>query len=465
MADALAPTLGAPSEPRPFRIIPALERDRQCVAFVQMPVGRLLLFLVMLTLSTGNVNCLLGVIGAAAIAYLPKLRAPLMLAATVILLVLGNLARSESPLWIGALFAFAALVFLAAARVGRRGPFARPVPSLFFLVLGLALLASMPALSGESRAIVWTIAGLLASSMWFLAYAVANSTGKQPKPVSLHLALLHPFWGSTPAPFGKGAAYVSKFEAHDAEDLAVTQIKAAKLLLWARLLGIGHLAFDQIVHGPAGVPRLVQAVSAAAAGHPFSRVESLLALPAEFVDNILALAVMGHTFVAVCRYAGFRIPRNMCRPLEARTIAEFWNRYYFYFKELLVDFFFLPAFARLQRWPAQVRLCAATFFAAGVGNYLYHFFRDIDFVRTLGWRQAIVGSGTYAFYCVLLAAGISCSQIRKQANSPSPTHGRASAAVGVVAFYCFVNLFAYDGRTLTLADHFRFLLYLGGIQI
>ena len=35
--------------------------------------------------------------------------------------------------------------------------------------------------------------------------------------------------------------------------------------------------------------------------------------------------------IACVRMAGFRALRNTYRPLESRTVAEFWNRYAFYF--------------------------------------------------------------------------------------------------------------------------------------
>ena len=56
------------------------------------------------------------------------------------------------------------------------------------------------------------------------------------------------------------------------------------------------------------------------------------------------------------------------------TLVEFWNRYYYYFKELLVRFFFMPVFmqlgGKLRDWP-RLRLFVAVFAAAFVGNIYY----------------------------------------------------------------------------------------------
>ena len=43
--------------------------------------------------------------------------------------------------------------------------------------------------------------------------------------------------------------------------------------------------------------------------------------------------------VGYLRLCGFNVFRNTYKPLLAETMVEFWNRYYYYFKELLVNFF------------------------------------------------------------------------------------------------------------------------------
>jgi hypothetical protein len=302
--------------------------------------------------------------------------------------------------------------------------------------------------------------------MWFLAYAVVNATGRQPRAIPNHLAMLHPFWGSTSTPFGKGAAFLAKFEAHTTEDLALTQLKAVKLLVWANVLQFVLTTFDYAVASKGGVPPLVTAITAHAAGHSFGRAASTASIVTNFVDNMLSLTIMGHMFVSACRYAGFRIPRNTYRPLTACSISEFWNRYYFYFKELLVDFFFMPAFTRLRGWPTRARILAATFCAAGLGNYLFHFYRDIAFVRDIGFARSLEGSLTYAFYCLVLSIGIGCSQMVKQSAAPARARDGFSmmSCISVVGFYCLISVFSYDGRTLTLGDHIRFILYIFGMN-
>ena len=163
--------------------------------------------------------------------------------------------------------------------------------------------------------------------------------------------------------------------------------------------------------------------------------------------------------------AGFGALRNTYRPLTARTIAEFWNRYYFYFKELLVDFFFYPTFFRLFKGRTQLRLAAATFAAAGLGNMFFHFIRDIGYVPRLGLWRALLGFHVYAFYCLVLSTGIIISQLRtarRRAQTPS-RWSPFKSQFGVLLFFCLLQVFDDTGRTHPITVHLAFFLHLFGI--
>ncbi len=78
---------------------------------------------------------------------------------------------------------------------------------------------------------------------------------------------------------------------------------------------------------------------------------------AHFAEALLMMTIFGNIIIACARMAGFNLLRNTYRPLESRTVAEFWNRYY-YFMELLVEFFFLPAFTRYFKQHRRLRVFA-----------------------------------------------------------------------------------------------------------
>lgn len=71
----------------------------------------------------------------------------------------------------------------------------------------------------------------------------------------------------------------------------------------------------------------------------------------ELIYQVLYHAIRGHQIIAVLRLFVFNVFRNTYKPLLAESISEFWNRYYYYFRELLVNFFFLPTFAQLGKRP------------------------------------------------------------------------------------------------------------------
>ena len=58
----------------------------------------------------------------------------------------------------------------------------------------------------------------------------------EPSPLPLQMSLLRPYWSPAYLPFGKGAAFLRKHLSTTPHALAVTQLKAIKLLVWANLL-------------------------------------------------------------------------------------------------------------------------------------------------------------------------------------------------------------------------------------
>ncbi|MGH8244685.1 MAG: hypothetical protein ACRETY_15200, partial [Steroidobacteraceae bacterium] len=150
--------------------------------------------------------------------------------------------------------------------------------------------------------------------------------------------------------------------------------------------------------------------------------------------------------------------------LLAESIVGFWNRYYYYFKELLVHFFFIPTFvSRFKRHP-RLRLFAAVFASACVGNVYYHLIQHESLLNQ-DWVALGEMLVPRASYCVLLAAGIYVSMLREQrrsvARADRPWPRRAIAIFGVWTFYGLLQLF-HDGRA-TLRTRLDHLLALAGM--
>ncbi|MBK7565070.1 MAG: hypothetical protein IPI21_12715 [Propionivibrio sp.] len=107
----------------------------------------------------------------------------------------------------------------------------------------------------------------------------------------------------------------------------------------------------------------------------------------------------------------------------------------------------------------------ATFMAAGVGNALWHFLRQIDSVAKMGLVGAIESFTSYLFYCAVLATGIGISQVRasvgirarpvfSEGYIPSCSYGRSLYA----CMFLVVKLFTH-----TLLERLLFMASLFGV--
>jgi hypothetical protein len=137
--------------------------------------------------------------------------------------------------------------------------------------------------------------------------------------------------------------------------------------------------------------------------------------------------------------------------------VAFWNRCHCHFKELLVDFFFFPTF---------LRVFFATFMAAGVGNAVYHFMRDIHYLASMGWREASLGFVSYLFYSAALAVGIGISQARMNAGRQLPTTWTGSlwSVLCVWTFCVCLQVFGDETRAFPFTDRVAFFISLFGIS-
>jgi hypothetical protein len=264
-------------------------------------------------------------------------------------------------------------------------------------------------------------------------------------------------WGSSNTPFPKGAAYLRRIEAQNQEQLAIVQLKGLKLLAWAILLFLFSNLWFRFFHGYLSIPTSDQALAMSVRGMPVAwhlRWESLILA---FFEFILSVSIFGHYLIATCRMAGFKALRNTYRPLSSTTLAEFFNRFYYYFKELLVDLFFYPTFMRYFKKHRRLRMAFATCAAAFFGNAFYHFTRDWQIIRDIGLWKALASYEPLLLYNAILAAGLCVSQLRKRGPRPAGfLRGHLLPAFGVGLFYCLLSVFETSERMYPLVEHLRY---------
>lgn len=339
-----------------------------------------------------------------------------------------------------------------------------PVLVLLLLLTVLLVAAGDLSLTGGPGILVTTAAMTLGSYVWFFAYAAAESRAAGATPALQQLGFWRPFWGFSNVPLGKGAAYLGRVEARDADALAFTQLAGLRLMVWAVVLTFAMDAFQRALyapHGgfdgapglltawlpPEGLPRLAVVIERQALGEPFPFATRWASVLAEFVLSVLHMMTWGHPIIATCRMAGFHAAPNTDRALLSTSVAEFYNRFYFYFKELLATFFFYPTFLTFFRKQPKLRLFTATLLSAGFGNFLFHFYRDSAEIFRLGYLDALVAYHVYGCYALLLGVSIAVSQARLQARHRRRPEGalRVLAIAGVLFYYCLLNVL--DART------------------
>jgi hypothetical protein len=393
----------------------------------------------------------------ALITFMPEYRRFILAITPIALVVMQNLYQ---PLLLGSTLAVIALgIILYWCAMGwPRSRFAqRPLLFLLTSFTFLIVMAGATAPNSLTSSIFWGLVSAMASYVWFIGYALTDRNSSPGKELTLEVATFRPLWGSTNTPFPKGAAYLRRIEAKDSEQLAIAQLKGLKLLAWAILLASLQGAWIGFFHGYLRIPTAGEALAMSVRGTPvawYLRWESLILA---FFELVLSISILGHRIIAFCRMAGFNALRNTYRPLSSTTIADFFNRFYYYFKELLVDFFFFPAFLRYWKGHRKLRMVFATFAAAFVGNGFYHFTRDWQIIRDIGLWKALVNYQTMFFYNAALTTALSISQLRKRGPRPVGLFRRhVFPTFGVLLFYCLLSVFEISERTYPLVEHLRF---------
>ena len=445
-----------------FRLIPRIESFPRAVSFAQTPIGKVVLLAAfgfgMRYFLPDLPSVLTLMLPIALITFMPEYRRFVLAISLIGIVVMQTVS---DPLLLGlTLTAIVLGIFLywcamrwPESRFGKR-------PVLFLLTgfTALILLARIATPRTWPHLIVWGLVGAVASYLWFIAYALTDRNSNPARELTLELTAFRPLWGSTNTPFPKGAAYLRRVEAKTPEQLAIFQLKGLKLLAWAILLAVLQGLWYRFFHEYLRIPMPDQALTMSVRGTPVAWHLRWACQLLAYFELIFTFSIFGHRVIAVCRMAGFNALRNTYRPLSSTTIMEFFNRFYYYFKELLVDFFFYPAFLRYWKRHKRMRMIFATFAAAFFGNSFYHLTRDWQIVRDNGPWKAITSYQVLFFYNAFLAAGLCVSQLRKRDSKPAGfVRGRLLPAVGVGFFYCILNVFDSDERMYPLVEHLKYL--------
>jgi hypothetical protein len=388
------------------------------------------------------------------------------------------------------------IVWLAyqAARSFRRLPsFVQRHPQVTlhaFVIAAIAAAWAIPGLFAEgSRSAGWQVVRalryLLPFLVWRCGYLLAAgqrgtiaSTGFRD-----HAFWLLPIYGGSNTPFAKGRDYLQRYRAETPEAVAAAQLGGLKLLwlsvLWTYVLQLYLAAVNGIDTGVAarllmghslGLPPLPVLLAETAGVSVLTLWSSLLL---ELIPATLGIAITGHAIVGTLRMFGFDAPPNTYRPLVAQRVLDFWNRYYFYFKELMFDFFFLPTYLSCFRTRPRLRIVTATMAAAFFGNFYYHCLRDQPSLGFEPPSRMLALMAPRGVYTLLLGVGIAVSMLRERGR-----RGREEAPVSatmarlrqvrriafVWLFYALIHLWVAGPWGISIGQRGAFFLALFGIR-
>jgi len=361
------------------------------------------------------------------------------------------------------------LAYYVATNFSRLPKFVRRIP-IFLLHFGIWL-----ALIGSSILGVG-IFGMGPFLAWRLSYLMAQAGRGTVSGTSFsdHLFYLMPVFGGTSTPYGKGLDYLGRHEAVDAESFSRSQLAGLKLLVLAVFWVLALDLMDAAMFGNAAevlpirpgaqsfnVPRLGELLSA--------DVDVIVpvawaSIYLELIRATLTLAITGHIIIGCLRLLGFNVFRNTYKPLLAESIVEFWSRYYFYFKELLVDLFFYPAFLSCSWAGKKLRLFIAVFSAAFIGNMYYHLLLRYELVTNMEIAALWSELGPRLVYCALLATGIWVSMLRQQKRRSErrgdSVFARVLRIAGVWTFFGIINIWNTGLPGAGFAERMDFIAFL-----
>ena len=377
-------------------------------------------------------------------------------------------------------FALVVLMYVAARRFPTLPAAVRARPQIclhagFWILVVLGWLA--PRGTGPATLALSGLVLVLPYLLWRIGYLLMSGQRGRIAGTrfSDHLLYLYPAYGGTNTPYGKGIDHLARHEARSDEALARSQLAGLKLLALAWIYDGALELMAGLVHGQPsgllgaygwGLPRL-ETLMPAGAQVPW--LTAWAAVYAGLVSDVLKLAVRGHEIVGVLRLFGFNIFRNTYKPLLAPSLVEFWNRYHYYFKELLVEFFFFPTYVRRFRRSPRLRMLAATLAAAGFGNLYYHLLQQDPFMLTGRWAALHPWIETRALYCLLLALGIYVSMRREQQRrggppgAPAGWPARVRRIAGVWTFFALIGIWGEAGPA-SFAQRADFFLALFGLR-
>ncbi|MGZ3721791.1 MAG: hypothetical protein ACXVA9_02595 [Bdellovibrionales bacterium] len=232
-------------------------------------------------------------------------------------------------------------------------------------------------------------------------------------------------------------------EKKSSQEFATCQIRALKLLVWARLILLLSDLLNYLLFHVWKWPNYAWIGFAKYNEMHLPAAQSWMLI---FLNNIFLLCAIAATSgiaVATYRLAGIYIPRSMFRPHRAASFLDFYRRCFFYYSEILVHIFFQPVFHLVGKLNGHrlMRTQLSLFLTVLAGGLIFHIlfvwqqFRVFDSADVV-WN---ILSWIPFFTAIALACCISYLNLfsRIKAGLPWPIHFALNFGVQSVLLFFF----------------------------
>lgn len=311
--------------------------------------------------------------------------------------------------------------------------------------------------------------------VWYTAYGLLHARHLEHESVAMRIG---PgiWWGF---PFGKSNAFLAGIEAKDSHSHAIVKLKAIKLLAWVvivrqaqALIGpavdLPGFDFSQTLFEGIKTQNLLTQMRFFMEGRPAPINEMWRAVLVTFFYDMLMWTTRLNTAVAVIRFFGFNLPRGVYKPFYAKSMPEFFARRYYYYKEMIFDFFVLPAIVRLSFIKnKKVRFLIAVWLAVGMGTFFTHLLTEVGYLKTYTIGQYLYHYSPFFWRCTVFGLIIGLYQF----GNPLPVLGtrnprtrHAANLLFIILFFALSKLFSPMMLTGNPKDTYGFFLRLFGLN-
>ena len=343
---------------------------------------------------------------------------------------------------------------------------------IWFLVLFIVLFV-LSSLINEKFLVSWPFYFLVCFSrfVWPLCFLMVSAAKSQNENASVltTTGLLAPFWsfGLYYLPIPLSPPILRRYETDSPQLQKNSFISGLKLLYLSigltLLLAVAHQFFfarplidlsllgslkNMLIEHSLNLPSVFYNTTAFSDPQVFIGTK-LVSLMIQDLFFVLELFPTFGIAIAMARLSGFRLPRMIYRPLQARSFVQYMGSFLYYYQQLLFKIFVIPALS--QRKKLFLNKTATLCLALLLGSFAFHFIRDLSKTGASNYGQVFL-------YLFIIAYVVTYQRQKASSHSYLRVLGYFLVHPFVILGIMFVTR---AGRTG--ADFFQFLLGLTGV--